>query len=182
VGYAGGTTPDPTYHNIGDYTETVQVDYDPGRITYEQLLDVFWGSGYPQIGTMLNQYRAIIFYHNETQKTAAVASLEREENRLGRMVPTAVLPYTDFYPAEDYHQKYYLRANAGLFNEISQIYPVAKDLMNSTAAARLNGYLGGFGDVATVKAHIDEFGLSPAGQQELLQTIEHGLQPACPVP
>jgi peptide-methionine (S)-S-oxide reductase len=131
---------------------------------------------------MLNQYRAIIFYHNEAQKTAAVASLEREENRLGRMVPTAILPYTTFYPAEDYHQKYYLRSNTELFGEISQIYPDAKDLMNSMAAARLDGYLGGFGDVATVKAQINEFGLSPAGQQELLQTIEHGLQPVCPVP
>jgi peptide-methionine (S)-S-oxide reductase len=182
VGYAGGTTPDPTYHIIGDYTETVQIDYDPGQITYEQLLDVFWGSGYPDTGAMSNQYRAIIFYHNEAQQTAATESLEQEENRLGRMVPTAILPYTKLYLAEDYHQKYYLRSDTELFREISQIYPDESDLLNSTAAARLNGYLGGYGDEETVKAQIDRYGLSEAGRQELLKVVERGLEPVCSMP
>ena len=172
MGYAGGTTPDPAYSSIGDYSETVQVDYDPARISYEQLLDAFWRSHDPAAATGLLQYRSVIFYHNEAQKTAAAASMAREEARLGRKIQTAIIPYTNLYLAEDYHQKYYLRTNSTLFREISLIYPDAKDLLNSTVAARLNGYIAGFGDEVTVKAQLDDFGLSQAGKEELLQIIE----------
>lgn len=174
-------TPDPTYSKIGDHSETVQVVYDPTRISYGQLLDAFWHSHYPTAGFGSNQYRSVIFYHKEAQKTAAIESKAREEERLGVELPTAILLYTNFYLAEDYHQKYYLRSNPVLFQEISLVYPDLEDLLNSTAAARLNGYTAGFGEEATVKAQIDELGLSAAGQKELLGIIEHGLQPVCPV-
>ena len=181
MGYAGGTTADPNYNNIGDYSETVQVDYDPGKISYEQLLDAFWHSHDPVAGAISNQYRSVIFYHNEAQKNAAMESLEREENRLGRTIQTAILPYTNFYLAEGYHQKYYLRADSEFFHEISLIYPDNEDFLNSTAAARLNGYLSGYGDGVTARAQIDELGLSAAGRETLLQIIERGLKPVCPV-
>jgi peptide-methionine (S)-S-oxide reductase len=83
--------------------------------------------------------------------------------------------------AEDYHQKFALQMSA-LFSEITAIYPDMKDVVNSTAAARLNGYLGGFGDVETVKAQLDQLGLSEAGKTTLLELIESGLAPACPAP
>jgi len=180
VGYAGGSTPDPTYRNIGNHAETVQVDYDPGQITYEKLLDAFWCSHDPTTG--FGQYRSIIFYHNEAQKTAAMESIAREEARLGRKIPTAVISYTNFYLAEEYHQKYYLRTNSTLFLEISLIYTDSSDLLNSTAAARLNSYIAGFGDEDTVQAQLDEYGLSADGRKELLRIIERGLEKVCPVP
>jgi peptide-methionine (S)-S-oxide reductase len=180
VGYAGGTTPDPTYRNIGDHAETIQVDYDPGHITYEELLNAFWCSHDPIVG--IGQYRSVIFYHNEAQKTAAMDSLAREEARLGRKIQTAVIPYTNFYLAENYHQKYYLRGNPVLFREISLVYPDSSELLNSTAAARLNGYIAGFGDEATVQAQLDMLGLSADGRKELLQIMERGLEAVCPIP
>jgi peptide-methionine (S)-S-oxide reductase len=182
VGYAGGTTPEPNYHNIGDHSETVQVDYDPAQITYENLLDAFWRSHDPAYASSSLQYRAVIFYHDEAQKTAAIESMAREEGRSGKKVLTAVIPYTNFYLAEDYHQKYYLRSNSLLFRELSLVYPDSGDLLNSTSAARLNGYIGSFGDDAAALSHLDEFGLSADGRKELMQIIERGLQPVCPVP
>lgn len=181
MGYAGGTTPNPTYHNIGDYSETVQVDYDPSRVSYKQLLNAFWHSHDSTANVYSIQYRSAIFYHNETQKSAAMKSMAQEEARLGRKIQTDVIPYTNFYLAEDYHQKYYLRSQPELFNEISMIYPDSNDLVNSTAAARLNGYIAGYGDAATVKSQLDQLGLSEAGKKELLQLADMGLTPVCPV-
>jgi peptide-methionine (S)-S-oxide reductase len=181
VGYAGGTTPNPTYDNIGDYSETVQVDYDPTQISYERLLDAFWHSHDPTTGIWSTQYRSVIFYHTRAQETTALESKEREEVRLGRKIQTAISPYTGFYPAEDYHQKYYLRESV-LFNDISSIYPDTRDLVKSTAAARLNGYIVGYGDKATVEKQLDQLGLSEEGKTELLKIIERGLSPVCPVP
>jgi peptide-methionine (S)-S-oxide reductase len=159
----------------------VQVDYDPTRISYEQLLQAFWSGHDASAAPFSMQYLSIIFYHNDAQKAAALESKAQEEARTGRMMTTAIIPYTDFYLAEDYHQKYNLRGSA-LFPEISAIYPDTKDPVNSTAAARLNGYLGGYGDIATVKTQINQFGLSAAGQKKLLELIASGLSPACPVP
>jgi peptide-methionine (S)-S-oxide reductase len=175
-------TPDPNYQKIGDHSETVQVDYDPGIISYEQLLDAFWRSHYPSSGFGSNQYRSVIFYHNEAQETAAMESKAREEERQGIKLQTVILPYTNFYLAEDYHQKYYLRTNSVLFQEISLVYPDNNDLVNSTAAARLNSYVAGFGDEAIAKTRLDEYGLSAAGREELLKVVERGLKPVYPVP
>ena len=180
VGYAGGTTPNPTYHNIGDYSETVQIDYDPSRVSYERLLDVFWRSHDPTADTWSTQYRSAIFYHNDGQKKTIMESKQREEARLGRKIQTAILPYSRFYLAEDYHQKYYLRGQRELFHDISSIYPDPKDLVNSTVAARLNGYAAGYGEQETVKAQLDQFGLSDAGKRKLLQIAGRGLEPVCP--
>jgi peptide-methionine (S)-S-oxide reductase len=181
VGYAGGTTSFPNYNNIGDYSETVQVDYDPTQITYGKLLDAFWHSHNPTADTEVVQYRFVIFYHDEEQKTAALESMEREEMRLGRKIYTAIIPYTNFYLAEDYHQKYYLRLNSVLYHELYSIYPDPGDLLNSTASARLNGYIGGFGDEATVLSQLDKLGLSEAGREELQLMVKSGLQAVCPI-
>jgi len=157
------------------------MDFDPARISYEQLLDAFWNSHDASAATYSTQYSSRIFYHDEEQRAAAVESLAREEARSGSKIQTTIIPYTAFYLAEDYHQKYYLRGSA-LFGEISLIYPDTSGLVNSTAAARLNGYLGGYGDAASARAQVDQFGLSENGKKELLRIIERGLSPVCPVP
>ena len=150
------------------------------QVSFEQLLDAFWNSHDPTADSLLTQYRSVIFYHNESQKTAALESMAREEERLGREILTAVIPYATFYQAEDYHQKYNLRDQSVLFHDISSIYPEPDDLMNSTAAARLNGYSAGYGNAEEAQANIGQLGLSEEGKQELLRIISRGLVPVLP--
>lgn len=182
MGYSGGTSKNPSYHDLGDHTETVQVDYDPAVITYEQLLAVFWASHHPGRQAWSRQYLVAIFYHDEDQRRKAQASLDRIKGP----VLTEILPATEFYLAEDYHQKYYLRLIPDLFREFQRIYPNRCGLTGSTAAARANGYTGGYGALADLQEQLPLLGLSPAGQQRLLSLVadsDRGRStPTCPVP
>jgi methionine-S-sulfoxide reductase len=171
VGYAGGAKENPTYHNLGDHSETIQIDFDPSKISYERLLEVFWEEHDPTSRSWSRQYKAVVFYHDEEQKRMAIASRDRLAIRLGKTIHTEVIPYANFYAAEDYHQKYYLRQQRQILRQFQQYYPQAADLMNSTAAARVNGYIGGYGTSASLKADIDGLGLSEAAREELLERV-----------
>ena len=117
VGYAGGKTENPTYESVCSHTtghaEVVEVEYDPGVVSYEQLLDVFWSNHNP---TTLNrqgpdvgdQYRSVIFYHSPEQKSAAEASKMRlaESGRFKNPIVTFIEPAPTFYRGEEYHQRY----------------------------------------------------------------------------
>jgi peptide-methionine (S)-S-oxide reductase len=175
VGYAGGTTENPTYYNLGDHSETVQLEYDPSQLSYQELLDIFWESHNPVYPAVSRQYRSIIFYHNDAQRTLALASKEHEEAVTGSEVFTEVMPAAEFYLAEDYHQKYYLRQVPELMEELAAIYPDPADLVASTAAARINGYLGGNGTIAKLQEQIALLGLSPEGKQRLLEIASRRL-------
>lgn len=119
-GYIGGTKKDPTYQEVSSgqtgHTEVVQIVYDPAKVTYEKLLDVFWHNIDPtaanrQFCDSGSQYRSGIFYHNETQKKAALASkaaLDKSKPFKGAIV-SEITEATAFYAAEDYHQDYYLK-------------------------------------------------------------------------
>jgi peptide-methionine (S)-S-oxide reductase len=181
VGYAGGTTGNPTYYNIGDHSETVQVDFDPSRISYDTLVDAFWSGHNPTYPSYSRQYRSVILYASEEQRQTAIKSKQREESRLGKVLFTDIEADNGFYVAENYHQKYYLRETPDLMAEISSIYPHPLDLMNSTAAARLNGYIAGYGNQDTLKKQLNNLGLSEASQQRLLQITASGLIPGCPI-
>ncbi len=117
AGYLGGTLSNPSYEDVctgrTGHAEVVEVTYDPAKIGYEDLLNVFWTTHDP---TTLNrqgpdrgtQYRSAIFYHNDAQKTAATASRE-EWNASGRFsgpIVTEITPASTFYRAEEYHQRY----------------------------------------------------------------------------
>lgn len=115
VGYEGGSLRNPSYEDVctdrTGHAEVVQVEYDPGRITYEQLLDKFWevhdpttkNRQGPDVGT---QYRSVIFYHSPEQKAAAEASIQREQPKYRRPIVTEIVPTSEFWHAEDYHQQY----------------------------------------------------------------------------
>jgi methionine-S-sulfoxide reductase len=168
VGYAGGTLKDPTYRNLGDHTECLQVDYDPARIGFDAMLDRIWERHNPGGASSRSlQYRSVIFYTDEAQRKAIEASRERVEAKLGKPVKTAILPLEKFYVAEDYHQKYELRCNAVLTKEFLGIYPDPAAFRESTAAARVNGYLAGKGSPERLKAEIDALGLSEDARREL---------------
>ena len=171
VGYAGGTKKNPTYHSLGDHTETVQLDYDPARISYEDLLMVFWASHSPTRPPWSRQYKSVVFYHNDEQKRLVLETKAREEARIGAGLYTEIVPAGEFYLAEDYHQKYYLRGYPHFEGEIAAIYRDDQALVDSTAAARVNGYLAGYGTPEGLQAELDDLGLSPAGRQELLSVV-----------
>jgi len=120
VGYAGGSEENPTYKQVsaGETThrESIEVAYDPTKVTYEKLLEVFWHNINPiqtdgQFHDIGNQYTSAIFYANEEQKNAAEASKEglAKSGKFQRPIATEILPATKFWPAEEYHQKYYLK-------------------------------------------------------------------------
>ncbi len=120
VGYTGGTSKDPTYKEVCSgntgHAESVEVEYDPSKVSYDELLTVFWENHNPttlnrqgpDVGT---QYRSAIFYHTPEQKAAAEASKERlqKSGRYSRPVVTQITPATQFYQAEEYHQRYFER-------------------------------------------------------------------------
>ena len=168
MGYAGGTTANPTYNDLGDHTETLQIDYDPERITYEQLLTVFWRSHSPTMPVWSRQYMSIVFAHSDAQQRLAESTRRHEAEASGRTIHTEIVPAGTFYLAEDYHQKYYLRGHRELLDEYRAIYPALGDLVDSTAVARVNGYVGGHGDRAQLEVELSRLGLSEAGQQRLL--------------
>jgi peptide-methionine (S)-S-oxide reductase len=117
VGYLGGTMENPTYRDVCSgrtgHAEVVEVTYDPERVTYDDLLTVFWENHDPttlnrqgpDVGT---QYRSAVFYHDDEQKEAAIASKDEREKsgRYRRPIVTEITPATEFYVAEDYHQQY----------------------------------------------------------------------------
>ena len=116
VGYSGGGKRNPTYKQVCSgktgHAESVQVTFDPKTVSYGDLLETFWkihdptqkGRQGPDVG---NQYRSVIFYHNERQKKAAEKSLARHQKELEKKIATEILPFGEFWKAEEYHQNYF---------------------------------------------------------------------------
>jgi len=144
-------------------------------ITYEELLDVFWSSHTPVSRSVSRQYGSVIFYHDEKQQRVAEASKARRENDTGRKLATEIVPYNEFWRAEDYHQKYRLRGVNDLMSEFGAKFPDVRSFVDSTATARANGYVGGNGTLQQVRETVDQLGLSEAGQEKLLEIAQRRL-------
>ena len=113
VGYAGGKEPNPTYNRIKDYTEAVPVEYDPSKVSYEELLFEFGRMHSPTSQSWSTQYRSAIWYTNEDQKEEAEQYLEDLAISTKKQVYTKLEPMagTEFYKAEEYHQHYIEKAS-----------------------------------------------------------------------
>jgi peptide-methionine (S)-S-oxide reductase len=170
VGYAGGTKVNPTYHALGDHSETIQIEYDPNQISYEELLDAFWNAHIPTSRPYSRQYASFVFYHDEAQRQSAVETKAQQEAKRGTIF-TEIVPAGTFYPAEDYHQKYYLRNAHDLMQEFNAIYPDGDDFAASTAAARVNGYLGRHGTCEQFQEEVDSLGLTAAGEDRVKRSV-----------
>lgn len=166
---------------MGDHAETVQIDYDPAIISYSELLDIFWKSHSPTRQSWSRQYMSAIFYHSKEQKRLAEESRSGEEKRRKSRIYTEIVPYTGFYLAEDYHQKYRLRQHPDLMSEFREMYPDGSDLVNSTAAARVNGYLEGYGTADGLRRSLGSLGLSQKGQRSLLDAFPETRPGGCPI-
>src|SRR5438094_58434 len=130
VGYSGGTEPNPTYELVGSektkYRESIEIAYDPAKISFDQLLDIYWRQIDPtqadgQFTDIGPSYRAAIFYGDNEEKKIAEASKEKlaQSGKFDKPIATEILPLMKFYPAEAYHQKYY-QQNAERFEEFEQ--------------------------------------------------------------
>jgi peptide methionine sulfoxide reductase msrA/msrB len=130
-GYTGGDVEEPTYEQVSSgrtgHFEAVQVYYDPERVTFEELLDVYWKHINPtdpdgQFADRGSQYRTAIFYHNEEQKRIAEKSKKEldESGKFDEPIVTEILPFVEFYPAEEYHQDYY-KKQAVRFNAYKKL-------------------------------------------------------------
>jgi peptide methionine sulfoxide reductase msrA/msrB len=162
-GYAGGRVKNPSYEQVSEgstgHAESVQVSYDPARLSYEQLVEVFWRNVDPTDGggqfcDRGNQYRTAIFYDGEAQKLAAEASKRAlaASGRLKKPIVTAIVPLEAFYPAEDYHQDFYkksplrymtYRAGCGRDRRLSELW--GKEAEHGPAAVATRG-AGGAGN------------------------------------
>jgi methionine-S-sulfoxide reductase len=171
VGYTGGTTSKPTYRDMADHSEAIRIEYDPQQVSYQELLTVFWESHDPTYQTWGRQYRNALFYNSEDQKLAAEKSLAAISEQTRGAIQTAIEPAVPFTAAEDYHQKYLLRKADGIATELREIYPEEQAFVASTAAARLNGYLGCNGEPETLAKEVGELGLSPAMQNRLIEYV-----------
>jgi peptide-methionine (S)-S-oxide reductase len=183
VGYAGGATPHPTYRDIGDHSETVQIDYDPAKISYRELLEAFWTGHDPVHQSWSRQYASRIFVHSDDQKRLAEETMARVAKDRRSTVYTEIIPYRGFTLAENYHQKHALRQFPAVLEELQRAYPLPADFVASTAVARVNGYLGGDGSCQALLQELDSLGLSPARKEDLRELVHrHGGREACPLP
>jgi len=146
----------PTYRSLGDHTETVEVEYDTESTSYSDLLDLFWNNHDPTI-MCSRQYMSVIFYHDDQQKKLAENSLKSAQAENRSNITTQILPAETFYNAEDYHQKYMLRKHDWL---VKALQLDNQGLINSSIAARINGYVGGYGDESSFNAERSGLGLS----------------------
>ncbi len=173
VGYAGGTSKNPTYQSLGGHSETLQLDFDPQRMSYLELLDIFWHSHDPTVRSWSRQYASIIFYHNAEQKRLAEETkFHWEETEKKSKIYTEIIPYTEFYWAEDYHQKYWLQAAPEVMKEFRRMYLNFRDFVNSTAAARANGIVGGYGTFDGTTEQLGSLGLSAEGNKALMVYVK----------
>lgn len=132
---------------------------------------MFWDSHNPQSKAWSRQYMSAVFVHNDEQQRLALETKEREAVRRNGEIFTEIIPASEFYLAEDYHQKYWLRQKRDLLKELSTIYPTSRELVDSTAAARINGYLANHGTSEALRAEFNDPGLSREVREKLLEIV-----------
>lgn len=170
VGFTGGKKKGPSYHSLGDHTESIEIQYDPKTTSYSQMLKLFWRNHDPT-RCASRQYMSAIFYHNSEQKKLAEDSKEEEQKKLSRKIVTKIAPAETFYDAENYHQKYLLRQQRDILTAMNL---TDKELIASHAATRLNGYCGGYGTLESLEKELPKFKLSALVEERLRGVVGRG--------
>ncbi|MBA9077796.1 peptide-methionine (S)-S-oxide reductase MsrA [Rufibacter quisquiliarum] len=173
VGYAGGTTPAPTYRQLADHIESVQVTFDSEVIALGQLLEVFFAHHTPTKPPRKRQYTSALFFHSEQQKEQMEKALAQAETTFALPVLTELLPYQTFYDAEERHQKWKLRRAPEFMLALQKYYPNFGDFNQSTAVTRVNGFLSGSGRQEVLLEELPILGLSYPLQNKLLTLFLH---------
>lgn len=145
------------------------MDFDPTVLSLPDVLERFWSSHDPLAAPRQRQYRRALFWRDEEQRSLAEQRREGlAEVHGSERVTTELLEFDGFHLAEGYHQKYRLRRHRELECALLETYPELEDFVNSTAAARLNGYLGGHGTPEALASDLPRLGLDAEAQARLL--------------
>ena len=172
TGYAGGTSGHPTYRQMGDHTETIQVEFDPAQIRFEEIVREFWRSHYPNRDAYKGrQYISLIFWQSEEQKRILEKLKKEKEQQLNEPVETEIRPFDGFTEAEERHQKYYLKRYPKALEQLAELYPDASLLTQSTFAARLNGFVKGFGSRQQLMEEISGWPIAEEHRKALRQVL-----------
>jgi len=149
----------------------MEFEFDPYKTSYDALLNLFWEQHSPYHQTS-HQYRSAIFYHNDRQKILAEQSKKNRESAVGRNLYTTISPMaeTSFTLAEDYHQKYQLQRYPSLFKAFK--FKSDLEMINSSAASRVNGYVGGNGTYEDLLKELPSYGLDSKAQSLLKEIVE----------
>jgi peptide-methionine (S)-S-oxide reductase len=139
VGYAGGTREDPSYHDLGDHSEAIQVDYDPAVVSFSDLVDVAVANHDPRRQPRKRQYQSVLFYEAGEEREAIEARLDE----IRADVETRVEPLDTLHLAETYHQKYNLRSDPARLSAFEEAGYDDAQIRESPAAARLNAAVAG---------------------------------------
>jgi peptide-methionine (S)-S-oxide reductase len=175
VGYTGGTLKNPTYHNLGDHTESVEIDYDPVQTNYSALLRLFW-EHHESTVKRNRQYMSAIFYHSPEEKQEAEETMKDQQKKTVRPIVTQILPAGQFYAAEDYHQKYRLQQHPWL---VAQLGVEENHLFNSHAISRINGYAAGHGSLAVFEHEWPLLGVTEEVAEYLRKIVKNGPALSC---
>ena len=170
VGYCGGTRLNPSYYQLGDHSEALQIDFDPRRISYDSLLKVALDEGSFSGRSYSRQYRSAVFFHSPEQELAA-----RQRGI------SEVEPMGTFTRAEDYHQKYYLQQQSQMAREMLRVFPDDLSFTDSTTTAKMNAAVGGWLSRDQVQQLLPRMGLSKPGEEMLLR-LSRGAPSGCSLP
>jgi hypothetical protein len=154
------------------------VDFDPKQVTYEELVRKFYAFHDATRSSSKRQYMSAIFVHDDDQERVARAVTGGVQAAAKDTIRTAIVQAGTFYLAEAYHQKYALQGNPSLMEEYRAIYPDIWDMVDSTAATRVNAYLYGFGSPAQLAGELKGLGLSESGRERVRSARPAG---SCPV-
>lgn len=156
---------------MGDHTETIQLDYNPLEISYEDLMRIYFSYSNTCRKPYSVQYASIIFYHDEEQKLIAEKVKMEIEDSIKEKTFVELRPFDKFYLAEKYHQKYYLQLVKEIKDEFLSRYIDFMDFVNSTAAMKVNCYVKGSGSISHLEGEIEQFGLTPKVEKTLLDIV-----------
>jgi len=159
----------PTYHSLGNHTEAIQIDFAPEEIDFAAVVDLVWTSHNPVGAARSSQYKSAIWFADDQQLAIIDQSVEPLVERYQRELTTEILPLETFFNAEDYHQKYVLQRHDAVMKQFKAYYPDFHDFVNSTAAARLNGFAYGSGSKALFEQEQSTYGFSPESLAAVLR-------------
>lgn len=174
TGYAGGTLADPTYRHMGDHSEAVELEYDPDELPYEEIVRVFWENHNPaNINDYKGrQYQSMLLYRTPEQKDD-IEQVLKARRAAGKPEPaTEVKPFTVFYPAEERHQKYYLKRHPDALEKLAALYPSIAEMDRTTLAARLNGLAKGYTNRSRILEEVCDWPLSVMEQERIAARIK----------
>ncbi len=165
VGYAGGTTQTPTYKQMGDHTECLQIDFDPNQITFEDIVRHFWSSHNSNRGNYKGrQYLSLFLYHDIYQKEDLEKIKQEIQGTNSQSIGTEIAPLVHFTLAEEKHQKYYLKRYSSATQKLREHFATEEAFTNATLVARLNSFVKGYGTLSSLRQEIEQWGREDAGE------------------